>query len=293
MSKKTGLSKDWAYGFVRGYKAGFNPRQMHIRKTLSDGLDVRMPIKDGYQLFTSDDFTGTKEIVTLCQQIAAEKINNPSKYYEFNKKKKGFLLALLNGDEILAIPEIINFAVSKQIIDRVTQYFSSIPLLAGVRLWWSPPNNSLHESQLFHLDTEDQTQLKMFININNVTEQHGPLAFLPATHSTERLHFLSTRALYQKKYFNYRWQDDEILSPENKQHLIKLVGTAGSGAFVDTSRCLHYGSRENSYDRVVLMIHFQRIDAPRLSNAFFRIPSNYPLLSSLTKTQRLVLGFTK
>ena len=44
----------------------------------------------------------------------------------------------------------------------------------------------------------------------------------------------------------------------------KLVGPAGSSAFVDSARCLHYGSRGNRRDRLLLSIQFLRFQADPL-----------------------------
>jgi hypothetical protein len=40
-----------------------------------------------------------------------------------------------------------------------------------------------------------------------------------------------------------RWSDDEVAEHSSPNDLVQLTGPAGSGAFVDASRCLHFGSR--------------------------------------------------
>ena len=69
----------------------------------------------------------------------------------------------------------------------------------------------------------------------------------------------------------------------------KLVGPAGSGAFLDTSRCLHYGSRFNRRDRLVLIIQFLNIHTAYQSTAPFQVPPDLPGLH-LDPVQKLALG---
>ena len=103
-------------------------------------------------------------------------------------------------------------------------------------------------SQLFHFDYEDLRQVKVFINIFETKEDQGPLTFLPAdiSHQVQRA---IARVLG-------RVQDERIYEEGGRNHEVKLTGPPGSGAFLDTSRCLHYESRCNRRDRVGLIIQF-------------------------------------
>ena len=38
--------------------------------------------------------------------------------------------------------------------------------------------------------------------------------------------------------------------------MVSNIGKAGAGLMVDTGRCLHYGSRQNKIDRLLLMISY-------------------------------------
>jgi hypothetical protein len=82
-----------------------------------------------------------------------------------------------------------------------------------------------------------------------------------------------------------RWSDDEVAAHFRPIDLVRLTGPAGSGAFVDASRCLHFGSRiKPGAIRLVfcaqyLRYHFayptdrNRFDAPR--------PASDPLAARL------------
>lgn len=285
--KKIGFSKSWAYGLVRGLKHTLNPGQRSLRKTLASQMAVTHPIKDGYRLFQPLDFPEIPAVVAQCQKIAANKLKDlPAVLKQYTQNKEDFLVTVLEGKEFLSQLDLMRFAVSRPVLDQASKYFSSVPLLTSARLWLSPPNQTLKSSQLFHVDVEDRTQLKMFINIGDITEEHGPLAFLP-TNTSDRV----VKKIHLKKYSGMRLSDEKVLSLENQRQLIKLTGPAGSGGFVDTSRCLHYGSRANLYNRLVLMLQYQRFDTPATSRAFFDVPPDYSLLPSLDTVQKLALGY--
>ena len=100
-------------------------------------------------------------------------------------------------------------------------------------------------SRLFHLDPEDFTQVRMFLNVIDIRREQGPLTFLPADVSDTALARLwrDDRKNRARKPELRRWTDEEILTRAGMSPCIELVGPSGSGAFVDTSRCAHFGSR--------------------------------------------------
>lgn len=51
-------------------------------------------------------------------------------------------------------------------------------------------------------------------------------------------------------------EDKELLSQYESEFRIKLTGKPGGGAFVDTSRCLHYGSVCAENPRIAFMFHY-------------------------------------
>jgi hypothetical protein len=107
------------------------------------------------------------------------------------------------------------------------------------------------------------------------------VTFLPAA-ATERVR----RAL---RYDWGRLTDDDVDAVGVREEALRLVGPAGGGAFVDTSRCLHFGSRGNRRDRLVLLVQFFRFHAAAESKARFQVPPDLPGLDP-DPVQRLALG---
>ena len=54
-------------------------------------------------------------------------------------------------------------------------------------------------------------------------------------------------------------ENENMLKACEKNHGVVLSGSPGNGAFVDTSRCLHYGSVCEENPRTVLMFHYSMI----------------------------------
>jgi hypothetical protein len=83
--------------------------------------------------------------------------------------------------------------------------------------------------------------------------------------------------------------DEHVAAKGVSDSAIRLVGAPGSAAFVDTSRCLHYGSRSNTRERLVLQLQFLRFQAPGESTTRFEVSPHFLDLDPL---QRLALGLS-
>ncbi len=198
-----------------------------------------------------------------------------------NNPKKTYFNVLLEGEEFSQHPELLRRLVARPILDIVTTYLGAVPQLSGAMLVWSPENNTARSSQLFHFDYEDLTQLKMFVNVFDTAEDQGPLTFLPA-HVSSHVQKSIGRILG-------RVSDDRIYDAGGRDQALKLVGPSGSGAFLDTSHCLHYGSRFNKRDRLILIVQFLKFHSSYRGYVPFKAPSQFSDFSP-DPVQRLALG---
>jgi hypothetical protein len=237
---------------------------------------------DGFRFFAKEEFAGAGAAAERCSELFEAARGERDFEALVSNPKKLFLLSILDGPELLAQPELLRFMVSRPILDVAATYLGTIPRLAGARLWWSPPNDTIHSSQRLHYDFEDSTQLKVFVNVRDVEEDQGPLTFLPASRSAR---------VPMPRGWSARVSDEEALAAAGgTDHLQKALGPAGSGAFLDTSRCLNLGSRQNRRDRLVFMFQFLRLHAPYQTTKPLSIPGGSPDAASLDRVQRLVLG---
>lgn len=230
-------------------------------KQINYSTNAKLPNSgiQGYVLFNEKENSSTDGLIDTCKNIFSDKKLSFSQADFQNNPNKDFLLTIESDEALLAFPGIKNFIKSDYVIDRVSSMLQSPFVINSARLWWSPANTTEASSQLYHFDEEDLIQVKLFINILEVSDSNGPFTFLPHDKSS-----------YVAKNFRNgkrRYTDDDVYQLIDKSSAIQLVGKPGSGAFIDTSKCMHYGSRMNESDRLVLMIQFLRIDAPLISQS--------------------------
>jgi hypothetical protein len=171
--------------------------------------------------------------------------------------------------------------VSRPVVDMASAYMGTVPVLAAARLWWTPPNDSEQQSQLYHRDGEDDRQVKFFFNVHEVTERAGPLTFIPAGRSDGIKDAIG--------YVSGSIDDGDIARAGGPGEEVRALGPAGSGVALDTSRCLHYGSRRNEVGRLILMFQFTSFYAPKAEHVAWASGIAGTGLD-LDDVQKLVLG---
>lgn len=165
---------------------------------------------------------------------------------------KPFLRNILQPEDLFNHPEIMKVATHDEFFGAVTEYLGQVPWLVSLQVWWTPPNNTAIRSQLYHYDHRDTRQAKIFINLDTVDEQAGPLHFVPAS--------ASDKVNRNVGYSQNDYTDREVETAIQPEEIIRTVGPPGAGYIVDTARCLHYGSRKNTKDRLILMISYARVN---------------------------------
>ena len=287
LHKKLGIPRNIVQPFLSTFKILGSPHQFRLRKQLAKDIMAEgkrrlfIPEEDGYRIFDPDDFQEIGPIVRYCAKVYQESRKTFAAEYLQKHPTKKFLFPILEGVEFCRHPVLLQLMVSRPFFDAAITYLGTVPRLAGARLCWSPKNETNLSSQLYHFDYEDLKQVKVFINIFETKEDQGPFTFLPADIS-ERVQRSIGRVIG-------RVHDERIYEGGGRNQEVKLVGQAGSGAFVDTCRCLHYGSRLNQRDRVVLIIQFLKWHSSYQSTAPFQVPDDLPGLN-LDPVQKLALG---
>lgn len=249
-ARRLGLPTKQARALGKTVQVVRSPREFVLRRRLAGDLlkKVRPPLTlgDGYVRFKVDELPSGEAALATCQEIAEDEKTK----YRPEPGGKGFLRSLLTEETLRSRGEILSFATSPEIVAVVSKYLGAIPTLSDARLWWSVPSETPQppaSSQKFHRDHEDTRQVKVFVNIHEITEDAGPFTFLPASPSRRVAKVLSPYG---------RQEDGDVLAQISKDELIALMGPAGDAAMVDTCSCLHYGSRNESAERLLLMLHY-------------------------------------
>jgi len=171
----------------------------------------------------------------------------PEQRQKFLTRKQSFLRYLLDDDDLLRSPELVDFALSDAMLGSATRYLGMVPYLTRIDLMYSLPRTGKNiESQLFHLDHEGITQIKHFIHLFDVGQHEGPFSFIPADATSRIVRDVRELRRAQKSGQDVelrRYSDEEIAAVGGTADIVTVTGPVGAGVAVDTSRCLHLGSR--------------------------------------------------
>ena len=201
--------------------------------------------------------------VEIAQQILAERRNGD---WQTEKRHRPVLLSPKRYEEA---PAFFDLALSDDILQIAGEYLGEVPVLLNIKLWWSPVNQTLKGSQLFHRDGMNwfQRRAKFLFNMIDVDENCGPFTFLPADVSWRVANALGSLHIQE------RVADEEIYRHAKPADAISVVGPAGAGAMVDSSRCFHFGGRARGGERLILMFHFlDSIDVSSEGSGVHRSP---------------------
>lgn len=155
-----------------------------------------------------------------------------------NTSSKRFWDRLLDDDlvdgRLPAASPFARFAVQPRLIGFLAECMGTLPQLDYVLLTLSQPTGApLAQSQLWHRDYDDTRTIKIFVYLTDVTDDRdGPFTFLPAPDS-QRVGYTLHSHLPDEKVFRRVSSDRKRI----------VLAPAMSVFAVETSRCLHMGSR--------------------------------------------------
>jgi hypothetical protein len=156
------------------------------------------------------------------------------------------------------------FALQPTLLAGLAEYYGELPRLDYVTVTYSgPAEGELRFSQLWHRDYDDTRVVKLFVYLTDVGDEDGPFTFLPGPHS-DRVGF-SARS---------HRPDAAIAARVDLGAAVRMIAPRLSAFLVETSRCLHMGSRvAPGHERLMYTATF--ISAPPIfperPRPFFRL----------------------
>lgn len=174
-------------------------------------------------------------------------------------RQRGSSLAVRRVDDRLSEDSpLLRFALDARVLATTTDYLGVLPVLDGIYLWYSP-NEKLstdrNSSQLFHIDPTGYRELKMFVHVDDVSADSGPLTVVSAS---------ASRRLYP--FFSHETgsiRDDEVKRIVGNDSIVSLTGPTATVSAADTSTCFHFGSRQGTRERLLVHFHFMSPYVPR------------------------------
>jgi hypothetical protein len=209
-----------------------------------------MDVSDGFLLDNSFKFPFVKEAIQDGLKIASLPVDNI---------KKSYLINHLDTKNLSNYKGLLKFCTSPLLVGSVAKYLDEFPVISSIEVWNSPPSvvhgAGLTGSQKFHLDNVSDKQMKVFVNLINISDENGPFSFISESHSRKVCNSIS----YGNVVNVERVEDEDVYNIINSNELKKNIGDAGLVTLIDTCRCLHYGSRNTSKGRKLLMIQYTSV----------------------------------
>ena len=238
--------------------------------------------EQGYLVLPPASGSSRHSVVAMGQQVVARHLSQGKVQHEH-------LMNILTWQDIIQHPDIVRYGLTEELVLPVAHYMGQIPVMPVIFLWHSVPcNKPLQGSQLWHLDHSDVRQIKVFVFLQDIDEDNGPLVLIPAPRSQKlrqqlRYNWHNRRRITDKEMYR-------LINPD--KDVVKITGAKGTAAIVDTSRCFHHGSRLQRDSRNVLLYRYMSY-ATFIFNPF-PSPPQYPLarfakLPGLSPLQRTIL----
>jgi hypothetical protein len=232
---------------------------------LSGILDERT----GYGFVPQGVLPGVDKAVQFCREVLAERRDKPDLWPIPERKRTIFPIPIMHPEEYSDAPAIFDLVLSDQVLQIVSEYFGEVPILQRINIWWTPKNQEIRGSQFYHRDTMSwaERQAKFFINVTDVGADDGPFTFLPAD--------VSDKIVQKFGRPPDRVKDEVIFESASPSDQVAVVGPPGSTCVLDSSRCLHYGSRCKGGERLVLMFNFRPYLSPDRTRSVRKVSKEF------------------
>lgn len=171
--------------------------------------------------------------------------------YLFNEKLKMLIKNVFNNNFKNEIKNFSDFYSSRIIVSHV-KIFTNHGLDLKVN------KDEQFFSEKFHTDNYHFTYFKLFINLENINIEKGPLHFVPKPNMKNFIKFMN-----YKNRFSYN-------EYEPKNLIFKNVGKKGDSLFVNTTQCIHRaGIPKENETRTILLFHLNAIPGKKNNINYF------------------------
>jgi len=244
------------WGKYEDHRRALVDHQFEALLAENDGSRSSLKMEDGYLLDTSMSLPFLNELLEEGEQIIAQR----SGRNERDDRYRSFFRNIVPPDALDQYPSLLKFVTSSAVTEIVSNYLGMIPCLStwipeGVRFVESgiefdaeshlPPR----DSQLYHIDPYCSPMVYLLVLMQDTTVENGPFTWMGEAASEK---VKKARGYWQKGH-GYRLTDDDVYSTVGREPEMTLTYPAGTVLFIDTSRCLHFGSRNCVEPRYQLM----------------------------------------
>lgn len=250
--------------------------------------ELEIDASRGFRVLPQGVLPGYADIRRVVVKLFNERLQDDGSVKQLYQSKvkanpKGYMQSVLIPQDFVDYPELLSVALDPAVLAAVGDYLGTLPVLRLMQVFWTPPHSSgtLDGSQFFHYDHDDDKEVKLFFYIDDMDEEGGPFTFLDRQASAR-----VTAGLQPFK--SRRYHDDDIFGRAKPDEVLRFTGGAGTGAFVDTSNCLHFGARVSDKGRLLVKHVFLRPES-NVMHAGRIVMSDIEGLD-LDETQKLVVA---
>jgi hypothetical protein len=223
---------------VRGYGEFSRRRALAGVVDKSSCYDVKKMQQDGYLVIRPP-----AKLVADVVEAARNRLEATQTLTQ-SRNKAFFSQLLLPEDKSLDGP-FMRFALNEKLLQTVAKYLGVAPYLESIELLYSKPvQGPAAQSQQWHKDRTDRRIVKVFVYINDVSDENGPLSLLSRSDSEKVPEFL----------FHYL-TDEEMARYVDVSRTVAFTGQAGTTVMVDSQTCYHLGSRCQK-PRLALVVYY-------------------------------------
>lgn len=251
----------------------------------------RIQLQDGWAIDDSLSLPHLDRVLADSEKIIAERAG-------VRKSSTGtyrsYFQDVWTPADLETYPAFLDFVTSSDVIAPVADYLGCIPALtttlpSGIRFVesnaaYDDQPDTPHDSQLFHIDYYSLPNVYVLVLLQDTTRENGPWTFLPKSISAE----VKTRLDYWTPARGYRMSDEDVYSVAGPKDVIEFTGKRGTVLFIESSGCLHFGSRNSVKPRFQLMVGYS--GACRTDFSEHIMPAKvYPIRDSDSRLRKMVL----
>ena len=157
-------------------------------------------------------------------------------------------------EELLDDESIRALIFNRFVVGTLAAYLGEAPIFSGVTLWIGQKEKKFAGSPFYHTDSCGWGNAKFYVYLSDVGKGFGEFTYVPR--------YQSEAFIRNTGYLGDAIPDTDVNSYFKRDPSIGLIGKAGSGFLIDTTKCLHFGSRCTEGNRYSLIISYQRWSAP-------------------------------
>lgn len=252
------------------------------------GVPFGIKRKRGFASFGPGQLPGANAVVDAANAVF-DGIGHDELVARHTKPRKPFLARGMVWPKHLTFDSpYIQFGLGKDLVESLSAYLGVVPILQKFDLWYSiPQGQELTSSQLWHMDHDDTTIVKVWVYCDDIGVESGPLTLLTAAASAQL-----AEEIHYDMGADYHIPDETIQAARDSGVLVELVGPRGSVALTDTCRCFHMGSRvaPGAPPRRVAVYTYLTPYAFQFDDHREQATYRHLALRAETELQRLVLG---